>query len=362
MKPLTRKMAIPFGRLVRRVFQIRRATGLARRRPLLIVFSLHRVLPVQVFWLRPSLVISPSSLRGVLEEITGEFKSLPPQDLLAFLGDGRTVRGDAVCLSFDDGYADVYENGRTLMREFGVRAWFFVTTGFLDRTHRLWWDVLLASALGNFDRGRPEKASRDRECVPAYSAWRPEPRWAEVNRAIPKLRVAPPGGRLAWSAATTAISGTDDVEELLPPPLTWEQVRDLQGDGHAIGSHGVSHLEFAFRSLADVAEELRMSAARIREETGKRPVAFAYPGGVLAPVPEEVFREVGIRAAFTTQYGLVRPGDSPFLLRRVNLCEEVVAERPGIFRRELLFAAIGGFFERPTRLRQVWKALTGGEE
>src|SRR5207302_1125527 len=44
-----------------------------------------------------------------------------------------------VCLSFDDGYRDNYDEAFPICASFGVPMVFHVTTGFVRRTDPMWW-------------------------------------------------------------------------------------------------------------------------------------------------------------------------------------------------------------------------------
>jgi len=358
MKQITRRIALPYGRLVEAALRWRKTPGVARRDPVVLVLAMHRVLPRNSEWLRPSLVVSTGTFEHLLGEISSAFRVVTLEDLVAFFTGEGGPEGDAVLLTFDDGYRDLYDHALPALTSKGIRASFFLTTGFLDGTLPLWWDLLLVLAKEGFtepvrralrrllelganggarltdDPMRLDDVNRVIRLVPALG-WRE--RKAFLENVLASFRG---NGRAEW------------VREQLPPALEWAHVHRMLQLGHSIGAHGVSHLEFVGCSPEEVEAEVRGSVARIREELGRQPVAFAYPGGFTLPEPEGLLGSVGIRVAFTTQPGWVRRSDHPLRLRRVNLCEEVLVDERGTFRRELFYAAVGGLFEKGNGLRR----------
>lgn len=121
-----------------------------------------------------------------------------------------------VAITFDDGFASVYEHAASLLEELGWPATVFVTTGAVDRDKPMRW--LLGTG-------------------------RPEPR---------------------------------DARQL--QPLTWEQVESLAARGWEIGSHSVSHPLLSTLAPADRHEELVASRTVIAEHVGAC-FSISYPWG-----------------------------------------------------------------------------------
>jgi len=78
--------------------------------------------------------------------------------------------------------------------------------------------------------------------------------------------------------------------------MSWNDIRQLQSAGFVMGSHSDTHPMMA--SLAneeDIINELRVSAARLKSETGITPVTISYPIGsyderVIRNAKEEGYR------------------------------------------------------------------------
>lgn len=74
------------------------------------------------------------------------------------------------------------------------------------------------------------------------------------------------------------------------PPCSWSQLRRMQAEGLAIGSHSRSHRNL--RTLDDDAIDADLAAARarLREELGVDDVPFCYPQAKVSGAAEQVVR------------------------------------------------------------------------
>ena len=89
-----------------------------------------------------------------------------------------------------------------------------------------------------------------------------------------------------------------------------------------------------------------------------RPELFAYPGGEYDAAVRDACRAAGVRAAFTTEPGLVRPGDGPLSLRRI----EVFPADTGIrFRLKVATAGTIPFTRVGLRLA-MWRRARRSQE
>jgi peptidoglycan/xylan/chitin deacetylase (PgdA/CDA1 family) len=82
------------------------------------------------------------------------------------------------------------------------------------------------------------------------------------------------------------------------PPMTWDQVREMQETGVDIQSHGCSHEDFSQLSDEALTRELDESRDVIKERLGVESVAVAYPFGYYEQRVEEAVRRSGYRAAY----------------------------------------------------------------
>lgn len=120
------------------------------------------------------------------------------------------------------------------------------------------------------------------------------------------------------------------------PLLTWEQLREMQAAGLAIGSHTLTHPHLTELTPEQMIQELRESK-RVLEKNLDTPVDFvAYPYGEFNEEIAGTAQEVGYRAAFSTALGLNSHATNLFALRRMNVRRNSYLP---LFRRKLRRAA-----------------------
>lgn len=122
----------------------------------------------------------------------------------------------------------------------------------------------------------------------------------------------------------TAFVGTGNVFDwdrgLRPMPnLTWDEVREMAGLGHEIGSHTVSHADMGAVPAEQARYELAESKSVLEEKLGRPVRWFAYPFGGRSNFSEERLRlveEVGYEGCVSAYGGFVYRGTDPRLLPR----------------------------------------------
>jgi len=275
--------------------------------------------------------VSASRFRAHLRYLRRYHRLVSLSEAVALLAQADGLHEDVVVITLDDGYAGTFEYAWPVLRDEGVPATVFLTTGFLDGTP-LWFDVA----------ARCVRAAR-RSGLDAWS----------VARGYGTGASHAPRDLVAWmkrlpTERRRALLG--DLEARcpeLPParrPLTWEQVKAMRGDLE-IGAHTVTHPILTSSNALEQREEIERSRMRIAECTGASPIFFAYPNGGAGDFDETTVtcvRDAGFVAACTTVRGSNRSGCDRFTLRRLG-----VGEEPCL----LLAARLGGLFDDPQRDR-----------
>lgn len=188
----------------------------------------------------------------------------------------RRPRGRHVMVTFDDGYRDNYDVALPILCSHGVRATFFIATGFIDTPHVSWWDELAWMVQ------RTTRTTLD------GGHWLPGPLTVDrtdyttvIRRLLTRYKELGEDETPAFLDHVGEVTGSGRYTAAPPETMwmTWAMVRELRRAGMAIGGHTVHHPVLArlapHRQLAEITESLD----RIEQETGARPRAFSYPVG-----------------------------------------------------------------------------------
>ena len=177
----------------------------------------------------------------------------------------------AVCVTFDDGYADNHEVALPILRRYAMPATFFVTTGTLDGGC-LWNDQLIealrlvpgprldltALGLGSHDVG-DLRARRE-----------------ALTRILLRVKHRPPPERADLVGAVCELAGLERAPSLM---MTSKQVRELHEAGMVIGGHTVTHPILSRLAPQAARKEICDGKDHLEALLGERVTLFAYPNG-----------------------------------------------------------------------------------
>ena len=286
------------------------AAALARGRKRPLVIGYHRVVDDFAAAARtgmPSMLTSTRMFEQHLDAIGRHFRFASLDDIGARILSGQPFDEPVAAVTFDDGYADVYEHAYPVLQRKGIPAAVFVVT---DLVGQPFWQVhdklyhLLAKAFATWDEPRRELCTlmgalglpiapimqpREATRTPllAVSAMLPELPMADLRRVMSGLEA-------------TVGNGCRDI----PQTLDWAGIETMHRGGITIGSHTKRHVSLPAESAATIASELEGSRQELEAHLGGPVTHFAYPGGQFtAPVIDAVAK-AGYRFAYTAcQHG-----------------------------------------------------------
>lgn len=222
-------------------------------------------------------VVSASSaqFREQLVWIRKRFHPVTFREVVAALDGGPPLPADAVLITFDDGYDDNYRVAFPILRELGLSATFFISTGHTDtgRPYAYDWLVYMICT-----------TSADAISIPEL----------RIDRRLPASLVE---RRSIAESVLEAVKRADDATQRtviarlehdwnLPRaphrdcrPMTWEQIVEMQDAGMEIGSHGVHHRMLAKLGDEELDYELRASKAALDSHLSRPAEIISYPVG-----------------------------------------------------------------------------------
>jgi peptidoglycan/xylan/chitin deacetylase (PgdA/CDA1 family) len=257
----------------------------------------------------------------------------------------------AVVLTFDDGWRDNYEYAFPILRQYGLPATIFLSTGYIG-TDRIFWPERLLAALSAMKDGSQDGDKAKPEGLPdglsrQIDRWVDGPRKFDHDRAteiVEEMKLMPSSIREEVVAEFSRRVGRNTPPTESRIMLNWDEVRTMQSAGICFGSHGVTHELFTHLSSESLADELRLSAEKIEKETGIRPTHLAYPNGNYTSEIVEAVKLAGYRSAVTVELGLACAKDNRYRLPRVNVHQNVSTGPSGGFSRARFACHIDGVF------------------
>jgi len=264
------------------------------------ILMYHKVLPEKLIPSYPfrNLVVDASTFDCQMAWLADHFDVITVRDAMGYLdgskSNGQKKRRNKACVTFDDGYLDNFVYAAPILEKHGLRATFFVTTGFVEG-ESMWFDR--AALAWNHDAGA---------CI------------ARAARTAPDLRDALSGvaSLEAWLDFLKKLSGTtrnlmlDATDESIVSTgrifdaMNPDQIRALSDRGHEIGAHSVTHSMLTYLDGESLRYEMQRSKALVHEWTGAQSDGFCYPGGDCNSQVIAAARDAGYQYACTVRRGM----------------------------------------------------------
>jgi peptidoglycan/xylan/chitin deacetylase (PgdA/CDA1 family) len=198
-------------------------------------------------------------------------------------------------MTFDDGKCSNASVAGEELTRLGVPAVFFVVTQFLTLgTKPLWFDraAALVRRLGTDASG--------------------------VD--IDSLKLLPEAMRDERLDRLCAHFGVDaDMSDEHVRPMTWDQARRLNRQGHTIGSHTRWHCILPYESLEFAKEDVSESILAVSREIGEPCETFSFPNGNYTAELARHAMAHGVHSVMTTEPTWVSPRCPPWRLPRIQL-------------------------------------------
>jgi peptidoglycan/xylan/chitin deacetylase (PgdA/CDA1 family) len=251
---------------------------LRSRRRTLSILAYHRVYDMgeeALFPFDPELVSATvKDFRWQMLALRRHFTPLALSSVVALMRRGEALPPRAVAVTFDDGHRDNYTHAFPVLREAGVPATIFLSTGYVGGPGTFWFDEA-AFRLRTMPAGVRRIASLDLDLeldgMPS--------RVAATDRVLAALKAVPDARRHEALAEIARASGIARVDDARSAVLDWEQVREMHANGVEFGSHTVTHPILSNASDAAIREELQESRRAIEARLDAPAETLAYPVG-----------------------------------------------------------------------------------
>ena len=270
----------------------------------------HRVLPEQDP-LFPN-EVTRATFEAQMASLKEVFNVLPLADAIERLKAG-TLPARAVCITFDDGYADNVTVALPVLQRHGLLATFFIATDYLDGG--CMFNDTVVEAIRHAACNRLDLSELG---LGVHDLSSDTTKRQSIEKILPVIKYLPVGEREGKAKRISELAKSSSLPNDLM--MTTEQLRFLHQSGMEIGGHTASHPILARLCVEAVKQEI-LSGKHFLEETLDTPVRlFAYPNGKLGDDflcgQADAVRELGFIAAVSTQQGVATRFSDAFLLPR----------------------------------------------
>ena len=270
------------------------------------IFTLHHVRPrfVRSFHPNDILEITPEFLDEALTTLSAcGYEFIRLEDVPARLGNPDTKRPFA-CFTLDDGNRNNKTDAAPVFTLHNAPFTVFITKGFIEGTHSLWWETLeaLLNKVPAFDFDfvlgtEPVPAATHEQKLAAFSRVTDFVSTSDEARSVAQLDEEARRHGIDPLAITRDLTmRADELRALAENPLV------------SYGAHTVSHRGLARLPEADARREIEQSVQAVEAMTGKRPNGFAYTYGDARSVSareRQILRELNIPIGVTTRPGVL---------------------------------------------------------
>jgi peptidoglycan/xylan/chitin deacetylase (PgdA/CDA1 family) len=284
----------------------------------LFVLMYHRILS------QPDILesgaISLEKFEWQMQLLAEYFNVLPLDKALSGLQEG-TIPSRAVCITFDDGYADNYTNALPVLTRYQLPATFFMTSGFL--AGGLMWNDRIRESLRIISADELDLTQFGLAC---YGIGTP------LQKAICSQAITSKVKYFVDQEKEDCIRHIESLAGPLPNNIMMSaaQLKLLHASGMEIGGHTVTHPILSKLGDAEVKKEIADNKATLEALLGTTLRFFAYPNGkvghdyLLKHI--EIIKECGYQAALSSRWAVANKNSDIWQLPRCMPSESTPAK------------------------------------
>ena len=284
-------------------------------------FLFHRVSDEKdEFW--PPMRVS--LFENVIRYLKIKYQVVLLEDILEHPEQFKLTAKKIATIQFDDGYKDNIENAVPVLKKYNCPASFYIVSDCIDSGIPTW-TYLLDHAL---QYTRVKKLELPFDFVPV------EKRTISLEASNNPLQsvhwIKPWLKKVSNTRRVTVVNSIldqcADVTTKRADMMNWADINELMREGFHIGSHSKSHpLLAAIETEQEIFDELSMSAERIEQLTGKRPVTISYPIGSFDDRVIRLANESGYKYGLAVEHKFFKMKEhSVMSIPRVELYQEPI--------------------------------------
>ncbi|MGH6648978.1 polysaccharide deacetylase family protein [Aquabacterium sp.] len=279
----------------------------------LTILTYHRV-PSGVDPLLSNDQVDAAKFAKHMAAIADCFNVLPLPQALNHLDQG-TLPSRALSITFDDGYQDNYTTALPILKRHGLKATFFVCSGYLN--NGLMFNDVILESLRACQAKELDLSWLGLGLLPVYDL---AAKRQASQKILDTVKYLPFNEREHACDRLWQIASPSEARPQLM--MTDEQIRDLAAQGMTIGGHTHTHPILSRVDLDSARQDIALNRRLLAGLIGHEPTIFAYPNG--RPVRDyghehvKLLKELGYQSAVSTAWGVAMKHGDRFQLPRFS--------------------------------------------
>lgn len=189
------------------------------------------------------------------------FEAVTPTKFLQRMRTTSDFQKPFFLISFDDGFSEVFRFAIPIMEKYGLKCICFINTNFIDNKSLFY--RCKASLIGDHITHNTELSS----IIPLD----------EIPSSDDILGITFSGRSRLDSIALKFNISFDEYLRTYQPYMTWDQLMDLQSEGHCIGAHSADHPHYSEISESERRDQTMTSVNTIVERLSPTFKMFSFP-------------------------------------------------------------------------------------
>lgn len=263
-----------------------------------------------------------------LQAITDSWRTISVEEAVKEIRYGGGLKENTIAITFDDGYASVYNIAFPLLKKYGLSATIYLPTDWINGKLSLWWEDLNDMIMGfeTDDRSIVELGKIGKEL-------KIEPSRYVSNDKISKkillqvfshelMKISDNRRKKIIDNLRYALCSDSAYKRTEVKPIIWDQISEMANAGIMFGAHTCSHINLSHVDIELARKEIAGSKREIEIRLGREIKGFAYPygydvAGYARFIP--LLEELGFDYACTSWWGNNTNNSNLFQLFRNNL-------------------------------------------
>lgn len=291
------------------------------------IITFHRVLPenLRQQYPLPGLVTTPEELHWILSYCRKHYNCGSISKTIELWKRKNKGKKPLLAITFDDGQEDNYRYAIPVLEKLGLTSTFFVPVSNIETATPLWHDILGFTVLRLFesDKNGIDKLNES----------------LRLNLFLCRSPIEAARAAVKRAKSITVHQRVKLIQNLMkdnnaPCPkwarmMTWQHLREINNNGHEIGSHSMTHPLLPQCSNSDLQTEIGKSREVLQEKL-KIPIeTFCYPNGDYDERVVKITQSAGYSCAVTTKWKANRQRGPMFQLGRCDIDPTRVKNRNG---------------------------------